>query len=238
MQHGRRTSSLKASFAVINGSGMHNIGSSDPMSKTDDMMLGINRNALSTMAHDYMCNNGLKPTNQLKHGGNMNSNSTNPLYISVSKSGRPSKRPRHHASHLDESPTSISSNNSMFENSESLSSADFIESNTTFNPSSPSTFDFAANSQANSFYQRDDTKYCICRQISYGEMVACDNDECEYEWFHYDCVGITAPPKGEWFCNPCLKKMAAQQNNNQPKKKGRKEKVTTDVATGLAIKPK
>ena len=26
-------------------------------------------------------------------------------------------------------------------------------------------------------------------------MVACDNEDCPYEWFHYPCVGITDPPK-------------------------------------------
>jgi hypothetical protein len=27
--------------------------------------------------------------------------------------------------------------------------------------------------------------YCICRQVAFGEMIACDNPDCEYEWFHY-----------------------------------------------------
>ena len=25
--------------------------------------------------------------------------------------------------------------------------------------------------------------------------MACDNEDCPYEWFHYPCVGITDPPK-------------------------------------------
>lgn len=60
-------------------------------------------------------------------------------------------------------------------------------------------------------YHRDETKYCTCRQVSYGEMVACDNNECEIEWFHYDCVGITQPPKGKWYCPDCSKKMKIQR---------------------------
>jgi hypothetical protein len=28
----------------------------------------------------------------------------------------------------------------------------------------------------------DDTLYCFCQQKSYGEMIGCDNEECEYEW--------------------------------------------------------
>ena len=40
------------------------------------------------------------------------------------------------------------------------------------------------SSQAHS----EDTRYCICRQPSYGDMVGCDNDDCPNEWFHFSCV--------------------------------------------------
>ncbi|ORZ25672.1 hypothetical protein BCR42DRAFT_364059 [Absidia repens] len=46
--------------------------------------------------------------------------------------------------------------------------------------------------------------YCTCRMVSYGEMVACDNDECEIEWFHLECVGLKTPPKGKWYCDNCV----------------------------------
>lgn len=45
--------------------------------------------------------------------------------------------------------------------------------------------------------------YCYCDQISFDEMVACDNDDCSLEWFHYACVGLTRPPKKEWYCRFC-----------------------------------
>ena len=32
-------------------------------------------------------------------------------------------------------------------------------------------------------------------------MIACDNDKCPIEWFHYKCVGISRKPKGKWFCS-------------------------------------
>ena len=28
----------------------------------------------------------------------------------------------------------------------------------------------------------DEQTYCICTQVSFGEMIACDNGECPYEW--------------------------------------------------------
>ena len=34
-------------------------------------------------------------------------------------------------------------------------------------------------------------------------MVACDNESCSIEWFHFVCVGVTSKPKGEWFCPSC-----------------------------------
>merc|ERR1719264_1746708 len=48
-------------------------------------------------------------------------------------------------------------------------------------------------------FDPNEPRYCICNQVSYGDMVACDNDDCPYEWFHYPCVGITAPPKKNGF---------------------------------------
>ncbi|CAL4060034.1 unnamed protein product, partial [Meganyctiphanes norvegica] len=42
-----------------------------------------------------------------------------------------------------------------------------------------------------------------CAQVSYGEMIGCDNDLCPIEWFHFSCVGLTNKPKGKWFCPKC-----------------------------------
>ncbi|XP_011295579.1 inhibitor of growth protein 5 isoform X4 [Musca domestica] len=45
--------------------------------------------------------------------------------------------------------------------------------------------------------------YCLCHQVSYGEMIGCDNPDCPIEWFHFACVGLTIKPKGKWFCPKC-----------------------------------
>ncbi|XP_061620196.1 inhibitor of growth protein 2 [Phyllopteryx taeniolatus] len=45
--------------------------------------------------------------------------------------------------------------------------------------------------------------YCLCEQVSYGEMIGCDNDQCPIEWFHFSCVGLTYKPKGKWYCPKC-----------------------------------
>eukprot|EP00041_Stephanoeca_diplocostata_P000872 m.17502 g.17502 ORF g.17502 m.17502 type:complete len:281 (-) comp11242_c0_seq2:539-1381(-) len=49
----------------------------------------------------------------------------------------------------------------------------------------------------------NEQRYCYCNQVSFGEMVGCDNDDCKLEWFHYACVGLTEAPKGKWFCPDC-----------------------------------
>ncbi|EZF29712.1 hypothetical protein H109_01510 [Trichophyton interdigitale MR816] len=54
----------------------------------------------------------------------------------------------------------------------------------------------------------EDTKtYCTCRSVSHGDMVACDNDNCPYEWFHWKCVGLTREPLGTWYCDECRKNL-------------------------------
>ncbi|XP_076328499.1 inhibitor of growth protein 5 isoform X1 [Tachypleus tridentatus] len=45
--------------------------------------------------------------------------------------------------------------------------------------------------------------YCLCHQVSYGEMIGCDNPDCPIEWFHFACVGLTSKPKGKWYCPKC-----------------------------------
>ncbi|KAI8581464.1 hypothetical protein K450DRAFT_231432 [Umbelopsis ramanniana AG] len=49
--------------------------------------------------------------------------------------------------------------------------------------------------------------YCYCNQVSFGDMVACDSESCEREWFHYQCVGLVEPPAGKWYCDDCLEDM-------------------------------
>ncbi|KAF0290305.1 Inhibitor of growth protein 3 [Amphibalanus amphitrite] len=61
-------------------------------------------------------------------------------------------------------------------------------------------------------YDANEPRYCVCQNVSYGDMVACDNRECPFEWFHYACVGITAPPKGKWYCPQCTASMKRRKH--------------------------
>jgi hypothetical protein len=52
----------------------------------------------------------------------------------------------------------------------------------------------------------DEPTYCYCNGVSYGEMVGCDADGCEREWFHLECVGLKVAPKGNGMLSPPLTK--------------------------------
>lgn len=63
----------------------------------------------------------------------------------------------------------------------------------------------------------DNNLYCFCQRVSFGEMIGCDNDDCKYEWFHWSCVGITAPPKDDevWYCNDCAPRMEKRKKKRK-----------------------
>lgn len=49
----------------------------------------------------------------------------------------------------------------------------------------------------------NEPKYCYCNDVSYGEMVACDNEACPREWFHLRCAGLSKAPdenSKSYFC--------------------------------------
>ncbi|KAK0521395.1 hypothetical protein OC835_006899 [Tilletia horrida] len=57
--------------------------------------------------------------------------------------------------------------------------------------------------------EKDETPYCFCRQVSFGEMIGCDSDTCKIEWFHIGCVGVSKPLPATWYCEDCLKQMSS-----------------------------
>ncbi|XP_030644213.1 inhibitor of growth protein 2 [Chanos chanos] len=62
--------------------------------------------------------------------------------------------------------------------------------------------------------------YCLCEQVSYGEMIGCDNEQCPIEWFHFSCVGLTYKPKGKWYCPKCRgdNEKTMDKSSDKPKK--------------------
>ncbi|KID91390.1 p33ING1b (ING1) protein [Metarhizium guizhouense ARSEF 977] len=86
----------------------------------------------------------------------------------------------------------------------------------------------AADTDASSSMQGDDEDgdidgdeptYCYCNSVSYGEMVACDADDCKREWFHLACVGLKVAPgsRTKWYCEDCKErlKMGAKKSGGR-----------------------
>lgn len=66
--------------------------------------------------------------------------------------------------------------------------------------------DFAAPLDVDHPIDPNEPTYCVCHQVSFGDMIACDNENCQGgEWFHYSCVGLTPETrfKGKWYCPTC-----------------------------------
>ncbi|XP_078493774.1 inhibitor of growth protein 1 [Ciona intestinalis] len=61
----------------------------------------------------------------------------------------------------------------------------------------------------------DEPTYCVCDQVSFGQMIGCDNKKCPIEWFHFSCVGLTLKPKGRWYCPDCLRDMKCKKKREK-----------------------
>ena len=35
------------------------------------------------------------------------------------------------------------------------------------------------------------------------DRYTCDGPDCPYQWFHFQCVGLSKEPPGEWYCGDC-----------------------------------
>ncbi|KAK0052411.1 inhibitor of growth protein 3 [Biomphalaria pfeifferi] len=95
-----------------------------------------------------------------------------------------------------------------------LAAAQQQHSTTSANASQPSTPRVTETEEMSTDVQVDEwtadpnePRYCLCNQVSYGEMVGCDNNDCPIEWFHYGCVGLSQAPKGKWYCPQCTAAM-------------------------------
>ena len=161
----------------------------------------------------------------LKKLGQVNSASgSNQNYDNQNENDFESFEPSEDQSNIFASQSSLKSSllpnsvgNSSFYSNQSLPSIEMLaELPLSGNPQTPHPFYSSSNysmPHSNEHFPHgmmsvdpNEPKYCYCNQVSYGEMIACDNENCEIEWFHYDCVGLKMPPKGKWYCNECVQK--------------------------------
>ncbi|KIW24182.1 uncharacterized protein PV07_09912 [Cladophialophora immunda] len=64
----------------------------------------------------------------------------------------------------------------------------------------------------------DEERYCLCGDVSWGEMICCEMDEkCDYgQWFHMECVSLVElPPRTvKWYCPGDRKKYHKGETTN------------------------
>lgn len=80
--------------------------------------------------------------------------------------------------------------------------------------------------------EEEDTElYCFCKQKSFGDMIACDNEKCTNgEWFHYKCVGLLNRVEAlrytteKWYCSEFCRAAVAQKPPKPQKKKGKRRR--------------
>ncbi|OQE47269.1 hypothetical protein PENCOP_c001G07580 [Penicillium coprophilum] len=55
----------------------------------------------------------------------------------------------------------------------------------------------------------NEPRYCLCGDVSFGTMICCENQDCDREWFHLNCVGLTEVPSrtAKWYCPQCRVKL-------------------------------
>ncbi|KAJ5096340.1 hypothetical protein NUU61_005696 [Penicillium alfredii] len=120
----------------------------------------------------------------------------------IKSSGKPSKRSSSASGRIKTSKKSPTGEGDEDDDS-MLSSADMSDSDKSDTGAGDEDMDDDDEDEGN-----EDTKvYCTCRTVSHGDMVACDNDNCPYEWFHWKCVGLTREPVGTWYCDECRKNL-------------------------------
>ncbi|OQE20027.1 hypothetical protein PENSTE_c014G07409 [Penicillium steckii] len=51
----------------------------------------------------------------------------------------------------------------------------------------------------------NEPRYCLCGDVSFGTMICCENQDCDREWFHLNCVGLSEVPSrtAKWYCPEC-----------------------------------
>lgn len=177
MKEGRRTSSLKASYEAI---------------KNNDFQLG---REFSLTSRDTT---GAYSTSALANTLTQTLTPAGSAVASDSRGGRKTKGNTKSSNHQSSSSSSSSSLSSC---SSSSALAQELSQQVSALPESET------NNQVDWTYDPNEPRYCICNQVSYGEMVGCDNQDCPIEWFHYGCVGLTEAPKGKWYCPQCTTAM-------------------------------
>ncbi|XP_075217929.1 inhibitor of growth family, member 3 [Lycorma delicatula] len=200
MQQGRRTASLKASYEAIHSAGQHGStvsagsqGQGHEISISKELA-GAAQTAIAAIQDTHK---------KHKKKSSLSTSSSSGVQVAVGGS----------SSRVIIDVASSSSNSSCVSGTSSgVSGVPPTSQGVSAIPASPQE---SSERNTDVTYDPNEPRYCICDEVAFGDMVACDNKTCPYEWYHYPCVGITDPPKGKWYCPQCtaaMKRRGSRKN--------------------------
>lgn len=83
----------------------------------------------------------------------------------------------------------------------------------------------------------EEERFCYCGRGNFGTMVACDNSNCPFQWFHEECLVGRNRPFGDenekWYCDECLEQLKSREKD---KNYGEDGKVTYNGMIGVALR--
>lgn len=71
--------------------------------------------------------------------------------------------------------------------------------------------------------RRDSEGYCskLCSNHQKNlQMIMCEDKDCNIVWFHLKCVGLAAPPPGNWYCDTCKQKRSSSRADRGMRRAG------------------
>lgn len=82
-----------------------------------------------------------------------------------------------------------------------------------------------------------DAGYCfkLCQNQG-NPMIACEDRECDTEWYHLKCVGLAAPPPGNWYCDKCKARRTATRAERGQRRAGFINPEIIEKAQMLAVR--
>lgn len=205
MQHGRRTASLKASYeAIHNGTG--NTSAHDLLLGSRDLTAAAHT-SLQVIERDVNVFNTQKKHKKKFASSQANIINNSPSIGSNSNLGGNTTPGQ---TSITNTPNIMQQHQQQIQSTQSSSSSGIhqpVENDANSLILNENGMVVEQTSEGDWTYDPNEPRYCICNQVSYGDMVACDNQVCPFEWFHYPCVGITSSPKGKWYCPECTASM-------------------------------
>ncbi|KAL7292173.1 inhibitor of growth protein 3 isoform X2 [Trichogramma pretiosum] len=216
MQQGRRTASLKASYEAINTGGVHAAEFSRELAGAAQTAIAAiqesskkNKKRMTAMSNSNVLSSAVQTQSHTQQTHHHHQHTNHPSQHHAQQHHTHAHQQQHQVQQQQSYLHQQSHHQSLSGNATGglVNASNQANTNSTTQTTVQVSQAVADVENAEWTFDPNEPRYCICNQVSYGDMVACDNSDCPFEWFHYPCVNITAPPKGKWYCPQCTTSM-------------------------------